>query len=61
MSHTFLMKFRVFKTSFLQKYLEYQSQIFRDSEFCYDPVIFSVAIFIAWLENDEQMLMRQKL
>ena len=60
MSHTFFVKFRVFKREFLRNDWVYRAQIFRDNWNCYALSIFRCFILFASSDNDEHMLMRQK-
>ena len=60
MSHTFFVKFRVFKREFLRNHWVYRAQIFRDNWNCYALSIFRCFILFASSDNDEHMLMRQK-
>ena len=60
MSHTFFVKFRVFKIEFLRNHLVHRIQIFRDNWNCYALSIFRGFILLALSDNDEHMLMRQR-
>ena len=61
MSHTFSVKFRVFKREFLRNHSVYWAQIFRDNWNCYALSIFRVFILLASSDSDKHMLMRQKV
>ena len=60
MSHTFFVKFRVFKREFLWNHLVRRAQIFRDNWNCYDLSIRRDFILLASSDNDDHMVMRQK-
>ena len=61
MSHTFSVKFRVFKREFLRNHSVYWAQIFRDNWKCYALSIFRVFILLASSDSNKHMLMRQKV
>ena len=61
MSHTFSVKFRVFRREFLRNHSVYWAQIFRDNWNCYALSIFRVFILLASSDSDKHMLMRQKV
>ena len=60
MSHTFSVKFRVFRREFLRNHSVHWGQIFRDNWNCYALSIFRVFILLASSDSDKHMLMRQK-
>ena len=60
-SHTFSVKFRVFRREFLRNHSVYWAQIFRDNWNCYALSIFRVFILLASSDSDKHMLMRQKV
>ena len=53
MSHTFSVKFRVFRREFLRNYSVYWAQIFRDNWNCYALSIFRVFILLASSDSDK--------
>ena len=59
-SHTFSVKFLVFRREFLPNHSLYWAQIFRDNWNCYALSIFRVFILLASSDSDKHMLMRQK-
>ena len=61
MSHTFSVKFRVFRREFLRNHSVYWAQIFRDNWNCYALSIFRVFMLLASPDSDKHMLMRQKV
>ena len=61
MSHTFSVKFRVFRREFLRNHSVYWAQIFRDNWKCYALSIFRVFILLASSDSNKHMLMRQKV
>ena len=61
MSHTFFVKFRVFKREFLRNRSVYLAQIFKDNWNCYALSIFRGSISLTSSDNDEHMLMTQKM
>ena len=61
MSHTFSVKFRVFRREFLRNHSVFWAQIFRDNWNCYALSIFRVFILLASSDSDKHMLMRQKV
>ena len=60
-SHTFSVKFRVFRREFLRNHSVYWAQICRDNSNCYALSIFRVFILLASPGCDKHMLMRQKV
>ena len=60
MSHTFSVKFRVFRREFLRNHSVHWGQIFRDNWNCYALSIFRVFILLASSDSDKHILMRQK-
>ena len=61
MSHTFSVKFRVFRREFLRNHSVFWAQIFRDNWNCYALSIFRVFILLASSDSDKHMLIRQKV
>ena len=57
MSHTFSVKFRVFRREFLRNHLVYWAQIFRDNWNCYALSIFRVFILLTSSDSDKHVLM----
>ena len=55
MSHTFSVKFRVFRREFLRNHSVYWAQIFRDNWDCYALSIFRVFILLASSDSDDSV------
>ena len=60
MSHTYSVKFRIFRGEFLRKHSVYWAQPFRDYWNCYALSVFRAFILLASSDSDKHMLMRQK-
>ena len=60
MSHTFSVKFRVFRREFLRSHSVYWAQIYRDNWNCYALSIFRVFILLASSNSDKLMLWGKK-
>ena len=59
-SHTFFVKFRVFKREFLWNHSVYRANIFRDNWNCYAFLIISSSIPLTYSDNEKHALMRPK-